>query len=94
MMDKLIDKEALLKFARNHVGGTVDCNDIARFPTVDAERVKHGEWFELTEKETGEFPKMFRLTCSLCKYTMLRDELWKPPYCPNCGARMDSKVKI
>lgn len=33
---RLIDADALIELARNHVGGMVDCNDIARFPTVDA----------------------------------------------------------
>ena len=32
----LISRSALIEFARNHFGGEIDCNDIARFPTVDA----------------------------------------------------------
>lgn len=36
MNNDLISRSALLEFAHNHVGGTVDCNDIARFPAVDA----------------------------------------------------------
>lgn len=39
----LISRKALLEFAHNHVNGTVDCNDIARFPAVDAEPVITGE---------------------------------------------------
>ena len=35
-MSRYIDADALCKLARNHVDGTVDCNDIMRFPTVDA----------------------------------------------------------
>ena len=31
-MSDLISRSALMKFALNHVGGTIDCNDIARFP--------------------------------------------------------------
>ena len=42
-MSDLISRAALLKFAHNHVNGTVDCNDIARFPAVDAEPVITGE---------------------------------------------------
>lgn len=38
-MDDLISRKALLEFAHNHVGGTVDCNDIARFPAIEAEPV-------------------------------------------------------
>lgn len=44
MNEDLISRSALLELAHNHVGGTVDCNDIARFPAVDAEPVRHGEW--------------------------------------------------
>lgn len=40
-MNDLISRSALLELAHNHVGGTVDCNDIARFPAVDAEVVRH-----------------------------------------------------
>ena len=36
---RLIDANALLEFARNHVGGMIGCNDIARFPTIDAVQV-------------------------------------------------------
>ena len=42
-MVDLISRAALLEFAHNHVNGTVDCNDIARFPAVDAEPVITGE---------------------------------------------------
>ena len=35
----LIDANALMNLARNHIDGIVDCNDIARFPTVDAVEV-------------------------------------------------------
>lgn len=40
---KLIDANALMEFARNHTNGMIDCNDIARFPTVEAEPVRHTE---------------------------------------------------
>lgn len=42
-MCDLISRAALLEFSHNHVNGTVDCNDIARFPAVDAEPVITGE---------------------------------------------------
>ena len=44
MNNDLISRDALLELAHNHVGGVVDCNDIARFPAVDAEPVRHGRW--------------------------------------------------
>ena len=39
MASDLISREALLDFAHNHINGTIDCNDIARFPGVDAVEV-------------------------------------------------------
>ena len=38
-MSDLIRRSELLEFAHNHVDGTIDCNDIARFPTIDAVQV-------------------------------------------------------
>lgn len=75
MNNDLISRSMLLELAHNHVGGTVDCNDIARFPVVDAEVVRHGRWtFPWTSPE-----------CSACRKT----QKWTSNYCPNCGARMD-----
>lgn len=34
-----IDADALMELARNHINRAVDCNDIARFPTIEAEPV-------------------------------------------------------
>lgn len=33
---RTIDGDSLMELARNHKDGKVDCNDIARFPTIDA----------------------------------------------------------
>ena len=53
-MEDLISRDALLEFARNHVGGTVDCNDIARFPAIDAvEVVRCGECIHATRSPWG-----------------------------------------
>lgn len=76
---KLIDANALMEFARNHVNGMIDCNDIARFPTVAAESVRHGKW------EEYQIPHI--ICCSECDYGTCVDE--KTKFCPNCGAKMD-----
>jgi hypothetical protein len=31
---RLIDADALMEYCRNNINKTVDCNDIARFPTI------------------------------------------------------------
>lgn len=40
---RLIDADALANYANNQIVG-ITANDIMRFPTVDAEPVKHGRW--------------------------------------------------
>lgn len=79
---KLIDANALIEFVRNHINGMIDCNDIARFPTIEAELVRHGRWIEA---EKGVFPS-YCGKCSECGKTRIREN-----YCPNCGAKMDLK---
>jgi hypothetical protein len=36
---RLIDANALMKYTQNQILRSIDCNDIARFPTVDAVEV-------------------------------------------------------
>lgn len=85
MNNDLISRSALLELAHNHVGGTVDCNDIARFPAVDAEVVRHGKW--ILNKHYGDHE------CSTCGEGNFRGWDFKDHnmnYCPNCGAKMDA----
>lgn len=100
MMGDLISRSALLEFAHNHVNGTVDCNDIARFPAVDAEPVQHGKWVwynDVIDWDIGAW------VCSECGGRNENIHAAKPgtvkaytnPYiyagtkfCPNCGAKM------
>lgn len=79
-MDDLISRKALLEFAHNHIGGRIDCNDIARFPAVDAELVRHGEWIPGDYYDIGD-------VCSKCDWDSRQiSPLYH--YCPNCGACM------
>ena len=73
-----IDADALMEMAKNHVNGMVDCNDIARFPTINAAPVVHGRWEYSSD---GRF-----LFCSECGEI---PDCFEPNYCPNCGAKMD-----
>lgn len=90
MNNDLISKSALLELAHNHVGGTVDCNDIARFPAVDAVEVvrckdcKHGMF---TKFRKGE-PEL--ITCTHKNMFPLRVTL--EFYCAY-GAKMDAEVE-
>ena len=74
---RLIDADALMELARNHANRTVDCNDIARFPAIDAVPVVHA-WWEYNPGDNIPY-------CSRC--AMPQDVQTK--YCHECGAKMD-----
>lgn len=76
-MDDLISRSKLIEFANNYFGGVIDCNDIARFPTIDAEPVRHGrwEWHEEWGPYTRfESPELFDAywICSACGTNLLQ----------------------
>ena len=99
-MNDLISRSALLELAHNHVGGTVDCNDIARFPAVDAEVVRHGRWMPYFEPMEC-FVDVYLNTeirdvhmgwiCSECGRYEQHGTTEEMPYC-HCGAKMDGDV--
>ena len=88
-MSDLIRRTALLEFAHNHVNGTVDCNDIARFPAVDAEPVRHGLWGECHITGYDGLHAVYTRQCSECGH----ESRFITRYCPVCGARMDAEAK-
>lgn len=48
--------------------------------------VKHGTWLERADGRYGQW----RTYCSVCgKHSGIGGIKQKPPYCPNCGAKMD-----
>ena len=98
MASDLISREALLEFAHNHINGTIDCNDIARFPAVDAEPVRHGEWKRTQVRRNDEMHTLY--VCSECNdYHGFRDDPGEHTfkenyhYCRLCGAKMDGGSK-
>lgn len=77
----MIRRDALLEFARNHIDGKIDANDIARFPYANAEPVRHGRWIK------HGFADIWR--CTKCG----RYAGDNSAYCPNCGAKMNAEVE-
>ena len=60
-------------------------------PTIEAEPVRHGEWYLLDEcSNAGVY-------CSVCGKKVYKEKYanqkLKSPYCPNCGTKMDGGVK-
>ena len=85
---RLIDGEKLIEYCNNQKVKTIDANDIARFPTIDAAPVKHGKWIE-NEGFDGDC----YYTCSVCHcdWTTIDGTPTENNmrYCPECGAKMD-----
>ena len=80
---RLIDADALIKEAyAEGAYGYVDAKQIADAPTIDASPVRHGRW-----KCNKPCP-----VCGEDRFKGLDADIWadwEPPYCPNCGAKMD-----
>ena len=86
-MARLIDADALIKEAYTEDAyGYVDAKQIADAPTVDASPVRHGRW-------------KCKKPCPVCgedRFKGLDADIWadwEPPYCPNCGAKMDEVIE-
>ena len=59
------------------------------FPAADVAEVRHGEWvFKFYCGNMSGYD--YGMTCSVCGKPTHRQFAEKmPPYCPNCGSRMD-----
>ena len=84
---RLIDADALIKEAcAEGAYGYVDAKQIASAPSIDASLVRHGRW-----KCNKPCP-----VCGEDRFKGLDADIWadwEPPYCPNCGAKMDEVSK-
>lgn len=58
---------------------------IARTPTEDVAEVVHGEWIKAGVGITE------RIVCSACNSS--KGYFGRPPFCNQCGAKMDGKRK-
>ena len=63
--------------------------EIENAPTADVVPAVHGRWVN-EQMIVGGFAETWACDCSVCGRTQ-REPLWKPNYCPNCGARMDGE---
>ena len=58
--------------------------DIEEFPAADVAPVRYGRWID--DKDRNGFLRTAWRKCSSCGGLNFSK---KPPYCSNCGARMD-----
>ncbi len=78
-MAKYIHRDTLADWAYRRYGCSMASN-IARFPAVDAELVRHGKWDGYVCSE-----------CNVCADYFISGDFYfdeKPNFCPNCGAKM------
>ena len=87
---RLIDANALMNFCNNSRDKTIDANDIARFPSVDTEPVRHGRWLKGCCFVFGK-PECVEWICSVCDEAEWRTSCDRMKYCMFCGAKMDLK---
>lgn len=76
----LISRSALMEYCSNQKSKSIDNNDIARFPSVEAVQ---GEWGHMIA-DGSDGSHWYEYECSHCGEVVLR------PYnfCPNCGTMM------
>lgn len=73
-------------------------SSIKNAPTVDAVEVVHGRWNDFADKY-DKSAKKHDFRCSVCnkRASMFVGgtedwwDMWKPNYCPHCGAKMDGE---
>lgn len=81
LMDDLISRRALCRYALNQKDKSVTPNDIMRFPSADRPT---GEWKYLH----GSIGSYMTISCPFCGETFNDVAEWKYNYCPNCRADM------
>lgn len=79
-MKKYIDRDALAEYAHCQYG-MLTASDIMKFPTVDAQPVKHGQWVLCDDGY---------VRCSECKSKAFieNDETIITDFCHGCGTDM------
>lgn len=97
---RLIDADALLKsydvawmYEYDETGcgvrrKAIPIKCVEEAPTIEAKPARHGKWGEAEIVGYNGYHAVYARPCMLCgSYT--REH--KPPYCSNCGAKMDAK---
>lgn len=83
---RLIDADKLIIYCLNQKSKTIGCNDIARFPTVEAEPIRHAKWLPIYYDNQPMI-----CACSLCDRRVI-NKYDLPRYCSTCGAKMDEEA--
>ena len=89
---RLIDADALMEYCSNQKTKTISNNDIARFPTIQADRL-HGEWVDEDGNKVSldkDGCPLSSCWCNQCGEWLVGSDEYaiKGNFCPNCGVRM------
>ena len=89
MPKEYIEREAVIEIINslNIASALYAGRKIINLPPADVAPVRHGRWVN-EQMIVGGFAETWSCDCSVCGRTQ-REPLWKPNYCPNCGAKMD-----
>lgn len=92
-IEKEAAKEAILSWAVciNHPEllskeDAMHCID--SLPAADVAPVRHGTW---KLKMVGAFGDLKQYSCSECGFSLLLNPTKIPPYCEDCGTKMDKE---
>lgn len=87
-----VDYGAMWDYEAHHWAGEClrDCKEaIDSIPTADVAPVVHGRWeMRPTGMATDTGPE-YKAYCTVCNEP---NKQYQPPFCPNCGAKMDGGV--
>ena len=84
MSKEYIDRELFIEKVKDiPMWGSVAAMMADALPAADVVEVKHGRWLK-------EIDSWRSRECSVCRAVYSWDKT--PPYCPNCGAKMDLPV--
>jgi ribosomal protein L37AE/L43A len=88
-MSDLIERQGAAEIVRRIAGYySQDYKKIVNLPAIDAAPVVHGRWTPADE---------YCPVCGESKFKGLDADIWAdwfPPYCPNCGAKMDGDKEV
>lgn len=88
MPEIMVRFDDLRRYCEKRHVGSVPLEYIKQMPTIEAEPVRHGQWYEFQCFSEHGIP-MASYECTNCGNDIERQRGVLPAYCEFCGARMD-----
>ena len=93
LLEKELDMNGITDWGKGYMDAIHDAMEHVKFmPTLETEKVEHGEWFLLDEcSNAGVY-------CSVCHKKVYKEHYAnvkpKSKFCPHCGGIMDGEFVI